>query len=89
MSVLTFFKGIITNSDGNTSSKRTIMFLLTVLFIVQHLYCLFTGKSPNALLGEQLFYLLAYIVSLVFGEGVVKDVTGMKEKISANKADTK
>jgi hypothetical protein len=89
MSVLTFFKGIITNSDGNTSSKRTIMFLLTLLFISQHLYCLFSGKAPNAILGEQLFYLLGYTFTLVFGEGVVKDITGMKKEIGISKNENK
>jgi hypothetical protein len=61
------------------------MFLLTLLFIFQCLYCLLSGKSPNAVLGEQLFYLLGYTFTLVFGEGVVKDITGMKKEISANK----
>lgn len=64
------FKGIFLDKDGSYSSKRIVMFILTALFAVVTAVNLFTGKNLDATLKDQLFYLIVYIFSLVFGENV-------------------
>lgn len=70
------FKSILMDKDGTLSSKRIVMFLLTFLFIGITIYNIRTGKNLDETLKNQLFYLLVYVISVVFGE----NVTGMFKK---------
>jgi hypothetical protein len=70
-----FIKGILTDSDGNPSSKRVVMFLLTFLFIGISITNLASGKDLEETLKSQLFYLLCWMFSVVFGEKVVNIFT--------------
>jgi uncharacterized membrane protein len=65
-----FIKGVFTDVDGSPSSKRVIMFALTIFFIAIALVNLFTGKSLSDTLQNQLFYLICWIYSAVFGEKI-------------------
>lgn len=65
-----FMKGIFRDKDGSPSSKRVVMFILTLLFCGVSIYNLITGKNLDETLKNQLFYLIVYIFSLVFGENV-------------------
>jgi hypothetical protein len=71
-----FIKGILTDKDGSLSSKRLIMFLLTVAFLIVSFINLWTGKNLDETLKNQLFYLLVYVISTVFGE----NITGLFKK---------
>ena len=76
-----FITGILTDSDGNPSSKRVVMFLLTFLFIGVSIANVVSGKDLEATLKSQLFYLLCWMFSVVFGEKVVnifKPINGKK-----------
>lgn len=75
-----FIKGILTDSDGNPSSKRIVMFLLTFLFIGVSITNLITGKDLEDTLKNQLFYLLCWIFSTVIGEKVVNIFNPKKDK---------
>lgn len=69
--MIDFIKRVLTDSDGNPSSKRIVMFALTILFIAAFIYNMTTGKTPAQVFTDQLFTLLLYIFSVVFGEKVV------------------
>jgi hypothetical protein len=71
-----FIKGILTDKDGSLSSKRLIMFLLTLAFLIVSFINLWTGKNLDETLKNQLFYLLVYVISTVFGE----NITGLFKK---------
>lgn len=65
-----FIKGIFTDKDGQFSSKRVFLMLMTVLFVFISVFNLFTGKNLDETLKNQLFYLIVYALSVVFGENV-------------------
>lgn len=71
-----FIKGIFTDSDGNPSSKRVVMFILLFLFVGVSIYNLCTGKNLDETLKNQLFYLLCWIFSTVISEKVVNIFAG-------------
>jgi hypothetical protein len=71
-----FIKSLFSDKDGSVSSKRLVMFLLTFLFAGVTVYNIITGKNLDETLKNQLFYLLVYVISVVFGE----NVTGMFKK---------
>lgn len=66
-----FIKGVLSETDGTPSSRRLVMFILTALFCGVSLYNLVTGKNLDETLKNQLFYLLIWIFSVVFGDKVV------------------
>lgn len=66
----TFLKGVLSESDGSPSSKRVVMFILTLLFVVISILNFWTGKQLDETLKNQLFYLLCWIFSMVFGEKI-------------------
>jgi hypothetical protein len=65
-----FIKGILTDKDGSPSSKRVILFLLVITFLICVFVNLWSGKSLSSTLSEQLFYLVIYSLASVFGEGI-------------------
>ncbi len=67
-----FVRLVFTDSDGNPSSKRVVMFMLLSLFISVAITNLVTGKKLDAIIQDQLFYLLCWIFSVVFGEKIAK-----------------
>jgi hypothetical protein len=84
-----FIKGILTDSDGNPSSKRVVMFLLTFLFIGISIANVAAGKDLESTLKSQLFYLLCWMFSVVFGEKVVNIFTPKGGKKSTENSDSK
>ncbi len=71
-----FIKGVLSESDGTPSSRRLVMFILTFLFVGISLYNVITGKNLDDVLKSQLFYLLIWIFSVVFGDKVVTALKG-------------
>jgi hypothetical protein len=71
-----FLSGIFTDKDGSFSSKRTVLFIFTLLFVAVSVINVCTGKNLDATLKDQLFYLLVYVISVVFGE----NITGLFKK---------
>ena len=67
-----FMRYVFTDSDGNPSSKRVVMFLLVFLFIAVVIINLASAKKLESTLQDQLFYLLCWMFSVVFGEKVAK-----------------
>ncbi len=65
-----FIKGILSGTDGGLSSKRVIMFLLVIVFIIVCFVNLFQGKALSSTLSDQLFYLVIYSLAAVFGEQI-------------------
>ena len=82
-----FIKGILTDSDGNPSSKRVVMFILTFLFVGVTITNLVTGKNLEETLKNQLFYLLCWMLSVVFGEKVVNIFNKKEKSQSENKVN--
>jgi hypothetical protein len=71
-----FLKSLFSDKDGSVSSKRLIMFALTALFMIVTIVNIWTGKNLDETLKNQLFYLLVYVISVVFGE----NITGVFKK---------
>lgn len=65
-----FIKSLFSDKDGSVSSKRLVMFVLTFLFIAVTIINIWTGKNLDETLKNQLFYLLVYVISVVFGENI-------------------
>lgn len=66
-----FIRSLFSDVNGSISSKRLVMFALTGVFILVTLVNLFTGKNIDDVLKSQLFYLVIWVLSMVFGEQVV------------------
>lgn len=77
-----FLKGVFSETDGSPSSKRVVMFILTMLFVGVTIYNLTTGKNLDDTLKNQLFYLLCWIFSMVFGEKIVSAFKDNKTNIN-------
>jgi uncharacterized membrane protein len=73
-----FLKGIF-SEDGTPSSKRVVMFLLTLLFVFISLVNLFTGKNLSEILQNQLFYLLCWSFSIVLGGNLIQAIKGKSD----------
>lgn len=71
---------MLSGSDGIISSKRTVMFLFTLTFIGLTVSNFITGKNFDETLKDQLFYLLIWIISMVFGEQIPAIVGAFKKK---------
>jgi hypothetical protein len=71
-----FIKGVLTDSDGKPSAKRVSLFLFVFTFITIDFLNLLMGKNLDETLKNQLFYLLVYVISTVFGE----NITGLFKK---------
>jgi hypothetical protein len=84
-----FIRGILTDSDGNPSSKRVVMFLLTFLFIGVSIANVAAGKDLEETLKSQLFYLLCWMFSVVFGEKVVNIFKSTPSKKTAEVLENK
>lgn len=67
-----FMRYVFTDSDGNPSSKRVVMFMLVFLFIAVVIINLVSAKKLESTLQDQLFYLLCWMFSVVFGEKIAK-----------------
>lgn len=65
-----FIKDLFSDKDGSASSKRLVLFILTFLFVGVSIYNIGTGKNLDETLKNQLFYLLVYVISVVFGENI-------------------
>lgn len=83
-----FIKGIFTDKDGSPSSKRIVMFILTILFVFVSVVNLYTGKSLSDTLENQLFYLLCWIFSIVFGENITAIFKDGKTSLTNKKDDS-
>ena len=69
--MIKFIRLVLTDSDGNPSSKRIVMFILLLLFVFVSVLNLMYGKDLDSTLKNQLFYLLCWIFSTVIGEKVI------------------
>ena len=63
-------KSVITDINGQLSSKRVVMFLLLFLFMAHCITNLTTGKALSPTLSDQLYYMLIWVSGTVFGEQV-------------------
>lgn len=84
--MIKFIKDMLSGSDGITSSKRVVMFILTLLFVGLTIANFVTGKNFDSVLKDQLFYLLVWCLSMVFGEQITEMFTIRKNK-DADKPD--
>lgn len=66
-----FIKQILTDVDGNPSSKRVVMFMFVIVFLFVTLYNMYTGKAPIESIQTQLDYAMLWALTAVFGEKVV------------------
>ena len=78
--MIKFIKSMLAGKDGTISSKRSVMFLFALLFagivVSNHI----TGLNVDSTLKEQLFWLLIWLVSMVFGEQIPDMIKAMKNK---------
>lgn len=65
-----FLKQMLSGDDGIISSKRSMLFLLTLLFVGIVISNHITGKALDDTLKWQLFGLLIWLISTVFGEQI-------------------
>lgn len=78
--MIKFFKAMLSGSDGITSSKRVVMFIFTLLFVGLTIANFVTGKNFDETLKDQLFYLLIWCISMVFGEQIPEMISSWKGK---------
>lgn len=71
---------MLSGADGAISSKRTMMFIFTLLFVGLTIANFVTGKNFDATLKDQLFYLLLWLIAMVFGENIPDIIKAMKGK---------
>lgn len=69
--MINFIKGVLSETDGTPSSRRVVMFILTLLFVGVVIYNAITGKVIDATLKDQLFYLLLWIFGVVMADKVM------------------
>lgn len=67
---MNWFKEMLSGKGGEVSSKRTVMFIFTLTFVGLTIANFVTGKNFDATLKDQLFYLLIWLISMVFGEQI-------------------
>ena len=67
-----FIVNLFQDVNGSVSSKRLVMFFLVTVFSICVLVNLFTGKNLDATLKDQLFYVMLWVISSVFGEQITK-----------------
>lgn len=65
-----FLKEMLSGNDGLISSKRTVMFIFTLLFVAVTIVNVSTGKNLDETLKSQLFYLVIWTLTMVFGEQI-------------------
>lgn len=78
--MIKFLTSMLSGSDGLISSKRTIMFIFTLLFVGLTIANFITGKNFDETLKTQLFYLLVWCISMVFGEQIPAMIEAFKGK---------
>jgi hypothetical protein len=67
---MNWLKEMLSGKGGEVSSKRVVMFLFTLTFIGLTIANFVTGKNFDETLKQQLFYLLIWLISMVFGEQI-------------------
>jgi hypothetical protein len=72
-----FFLSMLSGEDG-ISSKRSVMIFFVLLFSFNVLWNLFTGKAPAPIYQEQVFELVVICLGVVFGEGILKMITDLR-----------
>jgi hypothetical protein len=65
-----FIKSVLTGANDTISSKRVVLFLLLITFLIVVFLNLFEGKNLSSTLSDQLFYLVIYALASVFGEQI-------------------
>lgn len=85
--MIKFIKSMLSGSDGITSSKRVVMMIFTLLFVGLTIANFVTGKNFDETLKDQLFYLLIWCISMVFGENIPDMIAAYKNKKEEPKKD--
>ena len=78
-------KSVFSGSPDSLSSKRVIMFMLVLTFLIVVFVNLFNGKSLSTTLSEQLFYLVIYSLAAVFGEQITDAFKKKSDKVDPEK----
>lgn len=78
--MIKFIKSMLSGADGNMSSKRVVMMIFTLLFVGLTIANFVTGKNFDETLKQQLFYLLIWCLSMVFGEQIPEMISSWKGK---------
>ena len=74
--MINFIKGVLSETDGTPSSRRVVMFILTLLFVGVVIFNAVTGNVIDPTLKDQLFYLLIWIFGVVMADKVVTSFKG-------------
>ena len=82
-----WFKEMLSGAQGEVSSKRSILFILILLFIGLTIASQVTQKTFDETLKEQLFWLIQTTLVLVFGERALLAWQNVKGKVE--KKETK
>lgn len=67
-----FIVNLFQDVNGSVSSKRMVMFFLVIVFSICVLVNLFTGRNLDETFKSQLFYVMLWVISSVFGEQITK-----------------
>ena len=78
--MIKFIKSMLAGEDGAISSKRTVMFIFTLLFTGLVISNHITGKNFDETLKDQLFYLLVWCITMVFGEQIPDMIKAYKNR---------
>ena len=73
----------LSDADGGFSSKRLMMFLFGLVFIGIIISNHITGKNLDDTLKWQLFAVLVWLISVVYGEKIPDIVSAMKGWVNA------
>lgn len=78
---------MLSGRDGVISSKRSVMFIFTLLFVGLTIGNFVTGKNFDEVLKQQLFYILIWLFSLVFGEQIPDIMKAAGRRKTSGKED--
>lgn len=74
--------------SGEISSKRSIMFMLVLVFLFCVIYNQQTGKNIDPDLKDQLYKLIGLTIILVFGDRAIKAWETVKGKAIVDKTES-
>lgn len=82
---MNWFREMLSGTTGEVSSKRTILFMLILLFIGMIIASQVFQRSFDEILKTQLFWLIQTTLILVFGERALIAWEAISKKISVDK----
>lgn len=78
------FIRLMLSEEGLPSSKRVLLFVFSIAFLVEIFVDIFIGKHPIDELRQELFWALSGALGTVFGSNILNKVAEIKKTQSDN-----